>query len=43
MIRENVTLILICGFMFLCGIGVGAAITDMIIGWGKEKKNEVDD
>lgn len=36
LIKENLNQIIICVFMFLVGVGIGAAITDAINNW-KEK------
>ena len=32
-IKQHFEMILICGFMFLSGVGVGGAITDAINKW----------
>ena len=42
-IKENATEIMIHLLMFTMGFGAGGAITDMIIGWGKETGNERND
>ena len=42
-LKDNTIQIVIYILMFISGFGAGGAITDMIIGWGKEKKNEVVD
>lgn len=36
---DILTLTLICGFTFLTGIGIGAAISDAINGWKPKKEN----
>ena len=36
---DTLTLILICGFTFLVGIGIGAAVTDAIHGWQPKPKH----
>lgn len=39
-IKENWTMILTLGFMFLVGVGVGGAITDAIRGMKDERDNK---
>lgn len=40
--KELMTLILICGFTFLCGIGIGAAINEAMNRWKEGKRDEMD-
>lgn len=42
-IKENAMDIMMYLLMFTMGFGAGGAIADAINGWGKEKKDEVDD
>jgi hypothetical protein len=39
-ITNNMTMIATCIYMFLIGVGIGAAITDKINSWGSEANNE---
>lgn len=34
-IKENLTLLIMCSYVFLIGIGIGASITDIINKWRK--------
>ena len=36
MIKSNITIILICSFVYLMGLGTGAAITDWLSKWTKK-------
>jgi hypothetical protein len=41
LIKDNVITIVICVYIFLTGVGIGAAITDMINRRGNSDKNTV--
>lgn len=41
-LKDNTIQIAIYILMFISGFGAGGAISDAINGWGKEKKDEVD-
>jgi len=42
-IKDNLIMIMTCAFMFLSGVGIGAAITDAINRWDGGNDNESND